>query len=300
MTRFLLASGLLLAFTLGVARAASHEAIFDGFEAPDLTPSIWNTRQAPAGSYWIDDTMSRGGERSLAIQVDPKRRACGGECQRTEVRLARNRHISFGTDAWYNFSFLLTGDTPDRENTRWVSGQWKQETGGSPFLAQRFEHGVFHITVQDNACRVLVAKSATEHMKVPNTADLDIASPHWFLRDKYLYNCKTDIKVELSDDPLLPEPFGRWIDMRYRVRGGRHGRGLIEIWANGRFIARVTGSIGYDEAAGPMQYFKFGIYRDPMPGTGTAYFDNFRRWFVSPSESRPEAQQAPGDALTDR
>lgn len=289
MSRVFLVIGLTSVLTVVVA-AAPRDAVFDGFEAPNLNLSIWDRRQLRPGSYWLDDTMSRGRQRSLAITVSPADRACGGKCERNEVRLAKRLHIPFGTDVWYSFSFLLTGDTSNRENTRWVSGQWKQQTGGSPFLAQRFEHGVFHITVQDNSCRVLVAKSSAEHIKVPNTADLNVASPHFFLRDKYLYNCKTDMKVEQSNDPVLPEPFGHWIDMTYHVRGGRHGKGLVEIWANGRFIARVTGSIGYDKAAGPMQYFKFGIYRDLMPGTGVAHFDNFRRTI---GDQNPCAQASP-------
>ena len=65
--------------------------------------------------------------------------------------------------------------------------------------------------------------------------------------------------------------------MLYRVRGGRNGRGLIEIWANGTFIARVQGSIGYDDAMGPTQYFKIGHYRDPIAAATTLYFDDFRR-----------------------
>jgi hypothetical protein len=64
--------------------------------------------------------------------------------------------------------------------------------------------------------------------------------------------------------------------MTYRVRGGRRGQGLVEIWANGRFIARAAGSIGYSQAAGPRQYFKFGIYRDAAPGPAIVNFDNFK------------------------
>jgi len=65
--------------------------------------------------------------------------------------------------------------------------------------------------------------------------------------------------------------------MTYHIRGGRNGSGLIEIWANENFIARVTGSIGNNNVDGPMQYFKFGIYRDVMQGTGIAHLDNFKR-----------------------
>ena len=65
--------------------------------------------------------------------------------------------------------------------------------------------------------------------------------------------------------------------MMYRVRGRRNGQGLIEIWANGAFIARVQGSLGYDEAGGPTQYFKIGHYRDPIAAATTLYVDDFKR-----------------------
>ncbi len=278
-----LTTGLIIALSGVVGHAGSFDLLFDDFEESTLDLDMWQVQQARPGSYWIDPTLSRTGQSSLAVKTGPDDLACDGRCERTEVRIAKKRHISFGKEAWYSFSFLLDGDTPLRENTRWISGQWKEQTAGSPFLAQRFEHGVFHITVQDNDCRVLVAKSSMGHIKVPATADSSFSTQHAFLKDKYLYRCSTDIEVELSNDPTLPEPFGQWIDMKYRVRGGRNGTGLIEIWANNKFIARVIGSIGNDNVGGPMQYFKFGIYRDVMSGTGVAHLDGFKRNFVDPS-----------------
>ena len=102
------------------------------------------------------------------------------------------------------------------------------------------------------------------------------------LNTAYLYKCSTDIKVQQSADPTLPEPFGSWIDMKYRVRAGLDGMGLVEIWANGKFIARVTGSIGYPAEPAATQYFKFGIYRDVMEGNGLVYLDDFKRETIAP------------------
>ena len=264
--------------------ASTHilpDTLLDGFETSDLNLEKWQVQQTQQTSYWLDQTQFRTGNGSLAIKADPDDRACGLNCQRSEIRVSKYLQIPFGTEALYSFSFLLSGDTLNRENTRWVSGQWKQQADGSPFLAQRFAHGIFHITVQDNDCRILVAKSRAGHVKVPSTADSRFSSRHEFLEEKYRNRCETDIKVEVSDNAVLPEPFGQWIDMAYRIRGGRNGTGLIEIWANGNFIARVTGSIGNESVDGPMQYFKFGIYRDVMPGTGIAYLDNFKRTIVN-------------------
>ncbi len=65
--------------------------------------------------------------------------------------------------------------------------------------------------------------------------------------------------------------------MTYRIKGGLNGDGLVEVYANGKFIARASGTIGVRDVAGPTQYFKIGHNRHPMPGTATLFVDNFRR-----------------------
>jgi hypothetical protein len=142
-----------------------------------------------------------------------------------------------------------------------VLGQWKQTNGESPYLAQRFDNGVFHITVQDGSCRKLIAASPGNTGEMP---------------EGLLGGCHADITVEPAPGTNpLPDPFESWVDMIYRVRGGLDGKGIIEVWANGQFIARATGSIGHEE--GDEDYFKFGIYRRCTPGEVVAHFDNFRR-----------------------
>jgi hypothetical protein len=100
-----------------------------------------------------------------------------------------------------------------------------------------------------------------------------------FVADPESYSRIDGVKIEPSDMPVLPNPTTGWVDMRYRVRGDRNGNGLIEVWANQRFIVRVTGKIGNDIFSGPTQYFKIGHYRD-VDGDykeSTIYFDRFRR-----------------------
>ncbi len=285
---------LLVLLTLVISTSARADVVYDGFESKILKADIWSVQQASPASYWLENGQFRNGKQSLAFGTRVQDLSCDNYCQRTEVRLAKKYRIPFGTDAWYSFSFFLTSETPIRENTRWVSGQWKQEGSGSPFLAQRFEHGVFHITVQDGNCRVLVAQSSLQNLPIPSTAhsehqadELSDASAlsHSVLPEKFQHNCSTDVKVQQSADPTLPEPLGSWIDMKYRVRAGLYGTGLIEIWANGKFIATVTGSIGYPIESGATQYFKFGIYRDVMQGDGAVYFDNFRRESITPENA---------------
>tara|TARA_R110000744_G_scaffold105117_1_gene201060 strand:+ start:154 stop:1233 length:1080 start_codon:yes stop_codon:yes gene_type:complete len=282
---------LLVALAVLISTSARADVVYDGFETKALNTDIWSVRQAPPAGFWLENKRFREGKQSLAFGIRVQDLSCDNFCQRTEIRLTKRHRILFGTDAWYSFSFFLMAETPIRENTRWVTGQWKQDGEGSPFLAQRFEHGVFHITVQDGNCRVLVAQSSLEILPIPDTKDLEnqagefpnrATRRHSFLSDKYLYKCSTDIKVQQSADPTLPEPFGSWIDMKYRVRAGLDGMGLVEIWANGKFIARVTGSIGYPAEPAATQYFKFGIYRDVMEGNGLVYLDDFKRETIAP------------------
>lgn len=249
-------------------------ALSDNFEARTIDPTKWWMRQAHHGHYWIEPRMSRVARKSIAISVDGLVRGCGQSCQRNEIREAPQHQIKFGEEAWYSFSFRLTGAT---STSRWVSGQWKQQSGGSPFLAQRFNRGVYTITVQDDDCRVVVASSDASAQNLPVTQQNNSTTARIFPVAGTKTTCKTDIRVQHSANHVLPDPYRGWVDMNYRVRGGRNGKGLIEIWANGRFIARVTGSIGDKVAAGPYQYFKFGIYRNFTPGPATAYLDNYTR-----------------------
>ena len=258
------------------ARAAPP--IVDGFERAEIDEAIWSLAQVRPSRIWIDRRQARSGHSALALRVEAGDRDCGGRCQRNEIRIANHLRLRFEAEAWYRFSFKIMGDISEHGSMRWVIGQWKQESDGSPFLAQRYDNGVFHITVQDNDCRVIVAQAGGHPDGMhAHHANLGYASLV-FLSDPYLYDCESDIRIEHGEaPPLLPDPYGQWVDMLYRVRGGRNGRGLIEIWANGTFIARVRGSLGYDDAAGPTQYFKIGHYRYPIAAATTLYFDDFRR-----------------------
>ncbi len=262
---------------MDAASVGEFNTLLDDFETVNLDQGQWWTKQLLPGNFWIDQIYSRNGQHSLAIQVNSEVRGCGEDCQRNEIRTPPDRRVKFGEEAWYRFSFRIEGDFPTHENTRWVSGQWKQENGRSPFLSQRFDRGVFHIAVHDGDCRVLIAQARGGFEKLGTTIDTRKVKKHAFLANKQAYQCDTDIVIEPGENPLLPNPYKNWVDMTYRLRGGLNGNGLIDIWANNRFIVRVRGSIGHHEMSGPNQYFKFGIYRDFMPGTAVVYFDDFQR-----------------------
>ena len=248
----------------------------DDFERAELNTAVWtdfNLRR-----FAEDQEIVRDGSASIRLFVDRSDIVvCGVDepCQRNELRVANEHRLPFGADSWYAFSFRVSGDFPRLDvpgkTARMVLGQWKQTNGESPYLAQRFDNGVFHITVQDGACRKTIAKAPGNTGEMPEL----LAS-----------QCMADVKVEppLGTHPL-PDPYENWVDMLYHVRGGLDGTGIIEVWANGQFIARAKGKIGHAEGA--EDYFKFGIYRRCTPGVVEAWFDNFRRGPTRESVTQP-------------
>jgi hypothetical protein len=64
--------------------------------------------------------------------------------------------------------------------------------------------------------------------------------------------------------------------MTYRIRPGIEN-GLLEVWADGRLIAKAAGRIGYRDGVKGSQYFKFGPYADPAPYDLKAYLARYRR-----------------------
>ncbi len=248
---------------------------FEGFETDDLDQ--WWTGQLHEGEFWLEQEIVRQGDGALAIQMEAQNRACGPNCQRNEIRIADQMRLPFGSDAWYGFSFRVESQDTPNDSVRWVMGQWKQQNGRSPFLAQRYDNQVFHITVQDEGCRFTIASASGNPDGMAWMREDGPSRPMEANGESGDTPCVSDVALEWGADPILPDPGEAWVDMIYHVVGGRDGTGLIEVWANGRFIVRATGSIGYDDASEPDQYFKFGIYRNVLASSAVAYLDNFRR-----------------------
>ena len=275
---WLICSGLLVLNVMvafPVSADGPEAAIVEEFETDDL--GQWWTGQLHEGEYWLEEDVVRQGEGALAISMDSLNRACGANCQRNEIRIADQMRLPFGSDAWYGFSFRVESQGEPIDSVRWVMGQWKQDNGRSPFLAQRYDNHVFHITIQDGGCRLTIASASGNPDGMAWMDEAGPARPPEAIEVGAVTPCASDVMLEWGPDPLLPDPGEAWVDMIYHVVGGRDGAGLVEVWANGRFIVRATGSIGYDDAGGPDQYFKFGIYRNVLPDSAIAYLDNFRR-----------------------
>ena len=252
-------------------------AVTEDFEAEPLDESVWSLYRMSDRRHWIDHRMVRDGGGSLAIRIrgsdfDP---VC--HCQISEIREAPARRLAFGEEAWYAFSFRIDGRSPVTGDQRWQIGGWKQESDGSPFLAQRFDNGVFHVTLESGDSRVLVATSAGEAKSFFEQLKNSIASGIAFVSEPSKFDGLDDVSIEYGPDPILPDPRLGWVDMVYRVKGGLAHDGIVEVYADGRFIARATGTIGVKDASDPSQYFRFGHNRAPMPGTATIHIDRYRR-----------------------
>ncbi|MFO1056327.1 MAG: heparin lyase I family protein [Dongiaceae bacterium] len=132
----------------------------DGFEGQLLDKSKWWDGQILASQYSIA-APGRCGLHAIKVTVADgiTSDACDAECQRAEIRVASGHWPLYGDVSWYSFSFRVDGDLPTTGSDRTVIGQWKAPTDNSPFVAQRFDNSVFHITIQDADTRILVAKA---------------------------------------------------------------------------------------------------------------------------------------------
>ncbi len=212
-----------------------------------------------------------------------------GECiQRQELRLTDQYVHDANKPYLYSIRFRMPKNVGDTKNSiRWVTAQWKQEPlsdkykkefgedwGASPFLAQRYDNGVLHITVQDEHCRCMIASA-------PQKEELswDNGTPKYCQstrpEDTKGKACTPDLTAIYGDNPMLTSPAGKWTELTYRVQADRTGKAMIEIHEGKRFIVRVTGKIGYEpkSSKSPHTKFKIGHYRDYMPFVETMDID---------------------------
>src|SRR6266481_8736961 len=58
--------------------------------------------------------------------------------ERAELWEADSNHLKFGAEVWYKFSMYIDPTIPRTDGNRLVIGEWKEDGGHSPMLAQRF------------------------------------------------------------------------------------------------------------------------------------------------------------------
>lgn len=152
------------AVTLTIAPIlATAQTLHDDFDAGPLNSKKWLRHQIQHDQLRFSEP-GRCGASAITVLT---RSTDGGldcpeeeVCQRAEVRNARVTWPQYdGREVWYAFSFRIDGKVPSTGSARTVIGQWKAPKDDSPFVAQRFDNGVFHITVQDNDTRRVVARA---------------------------------------------------------------------------------------------------------------------------------------------
>lgn len=284
------------------APATANDPLRETFEGDRLHPGFVPC-QRPEGVIGISAEQARAGTQSMKLTIDatpfgtatwtPKPTSClinGREneyesdaTERAELWESFDIVPRFGDDLYYGFSMWISRDSaPLGDPTRLVIGQWKAPIDDSPFLAQRFTGGSFHVTLDVDAATTDPATGRPAGCKILLAFDqalgnlpLDHPSRCELKEGQGTMALVPAEPVTIERLAYLPSPFGRWTDLVYRVRGGRNGQ--VEIWADGRLIARATGRIGHFGAEGQIQYFKFGPYRDPASHATTVYIDNLGR-----------------------
>jgi Polysaccharide lyase len=260
-----------------LCQSAWSKPVLDGFDAPAIDPALWAMPEDVTGIA-AGKSPSVSGAGALAVTVSAKRFDANCKCERLEIREAPSVALDFGTEAWYRFSFRIDGDRWRSGDQRWIIAAWKQQVDGSPFLAFRYDRNVFHITVQSAGVRHVLASSLVDSRMLMKVLDGGQTSRFGFISDSDQYEGASDLQLNFNrNSTVLPDPYENWVDMAVRVKGGLNGDGVVEIYANGRFIASATGTIGIPGATANKQYLRLGHNRDRIPGSATLFLDNYKR-----------------------
>lgn len=149
-----------IAFGLAAATGVAHAGSFrDNFDKRALDLKNWSAAQIQPSQIGFEQPGRCGGA-AIRISMPAQGNVANCDsCQRAEVRLGQQHQPKYGDEAWYAFSFKVSGDIPRVGKTSNTIAQFKAPGDTSPFLAQRLDNGVFHITVEDDGVRRIVAKS---------------------------------------------------------------------------------------------------------------------------------------------
>jgi hypothetical protein len=232
-------------------KPATPDDVYDGFEAPELSP-VWDTNKFDPGAVTLQSDVVRAGQRAARIVLhrgDFYEPGTNGDpaTERAELMESRKLISREAVRYEYAFSIFVPKDFPIVP-TRLVIAQWKQYCPGSapcsndsPVLAVRYIGGQLRIT------QSLGPERRTQ-----------------------LYRASHDLR-------------GKWTDFKFHVRFSPDETGRVEAWLDDTRIVDYRGTTAYAE--GPTSgyptpsvfYFKMGMYRDEMAEPMTMYFDEYRK-----------------------
>jgi hypothetical protein len=294
----LLCAAAALVFAAGgcAADVAWKKPLADGFEANDFSADgglyYKNNFEQSAGSVTFQNEVVRTGRGALELSVKPICPANDEGCsERAEIWEKPDLRAPYDQGMWFGFAMKFAEPVP-QDDHRYLIAQWKREIEPgadgdfSPFLALRLNEGKLFATVEANLQDASANGPSCPSGDAPvwlrpdtnQTRALVAADMSWSpLTDPRFAACTDKIKVTSRGSPL-PLPNSGWIDFVIYALPGPNGDGHIELFANGKWVVTVKGTIGHaDKGLGPNQYFKFGPYRAGGQGTWTMYYDDFRR-----------------------
>lgn len=281
---------------------AFDDVLVDGFDESDFSAAgglyYKKNFEQSAGSIEFQNAVTNGSAGALKLSVKPM---CPGavdeDCsERAEIWEKPHLRVPYTQGVWYGFAVKFADPVP-QDDHRYLIAQWKREIDPghpldfSPFLALRLKHGKLFATVEtnfhvpENAIDLAKNKTCGQGLVPvwlrPETNQMRalVAVPeNWTAEDgKLFHTCSAKLTV-IDRGSKMPSPQSGWIDFTIYTKPGPDGTGHIEIFANGKWIITVKGSIGHnDQGLGKNQYFKFGPYRAGHDNEWTLYYDDFRR-----------------------
>ncbi len=306
-----------LLFVSGAMSDNSRLILRDDFEGEAFSPSSGlfykDNEEQRAGTYRFQSEVVRSGTQALELTVSPRcppgQRGCS---ERAEVWEHASVRAAYDQAVWYAFSMKLD-DPPPSTAQRLMVAQWKRAVNAnaegdySPFLGIRIIRGEFAITVDSDAMptRPRTAGAplfscaggpapAMQRVRARQTRLLVATSADTTAKGFDGFDsCASDVTV-VARGGRLPKAEARWVDFVIKVKPGPRGGGEIEIFADGAWIASVSGRIGHEgPELGQTQYFKFGPYRDGgQQDRWRVFYDGFRRG--------PECSDVAGAGLCDQ
>lgn len=211
--------------------------------------------------------------------------------QKNELRMTDEHWPLARKGHWYMFRMRIAGSVETCGSRRLVLGQWKvAPSGESPFLAQRYDNAVLHITVQHGHCRCIVAKASGDPHAEAVVTERDEGGPIgqcvWAQEDASgnpvpipeaesdpITGCKFRPKIEPLGSRVLAAHENGWVDMKYFIHMDADDREIV-LHEGDRPVVRVTGPIGFDLLSESRIYMKLGIYQDNQKGGAVFFVDD--------------------------
>ena len=136
---------------------------------------------------------------------------------------------------------------------------------------------MFYITLESSQTRVMLASSLIDAGAFIQILKGGQGERFGFVSDQQLYFGPSRVVLKHGTAVYLPDPRFEWVDLTVRIKGSLEGEGIVEIYANDRFVVRATGKIGVDSPSGSKTHFRVGHRRDRTGSDAILLIDDYRR-----------------------